>query len=89
MVLSSVVMGKLTFDAGLPPGLSIFFGLICGLSIGAINGVLVAFVKLPPFIVTLGMWQIALAANFLYSDSQDSYRILLTKPHYYNTSVKL
>ena len=70
MVLSSVVMGKLTFDAGLPPGLSIFFGLICGLSIGAINGVLVAFVKLPPFIVTLGMWQIALAANFLYSDSQ-------------------
>ena len=34
------------------------------------NGILVAYVKLPPFIVTLGMWQIALAANFLYSGSE-------------------
>ena len=38
--------------------------------IGSINGILVALFKLPPFIVTLGMWQIALAANFLYSGSQ-------------------
>ena len=70
MVLSSVVMGKFTFDLGLPPGVAIFFGLACGLLIGTINGVLVAYVKLPPFIVTLGMWQIALAANFLYSGSE-------------------
>jgi fructose transport system permease protein len=26
--------------------------------------------KLPPFIVTLGMWQIVLAANFLYSANE-------------------
>ena len=70
MVLSSVVMGKFTFDLGLPPGIAVFFGLSCGLLIGTINGVLVAYVKLPPFIVTLGMWQIALAANFLYSGSE-------------------
>ena len=70
MVLSSVVMGKFTFDLGLPSGVAIFFGLACGLLIGTINGVLVAYVKLPPFIVTLGMWQIALAANFLYSGSE-------------------
>ncbi|MCY4259260.1 MAG: ABC transporter permease, partial [Rhodobacteraceae bacterium] len=70
MVLSSVVMGKFTFDLGLPSGIAIFFGLACGLLIGAINGVLVACVRLPPFIVTLGMWQIALAANFLYSGSE-------------------
>ena len=70
MVLSSVVMGKFTFDLGLPPGIAVFFGLSCGLLIGTINGVLVAYVKLPPFIVTLGLWQIALAANFLYSGSE-------------------
>ena len=70
MVLSSVVMGKFTFDLGLPPGLAVFFGLACGLLIGTINGLLVALAKLPPFIVTLGMWQIALAANFLYSGSE-------------------
>jgi hypothetical protein len=28
-------------------------------------------VKLPPFIVTLGMWQIVLAANYLYSRQRD------------------
>ncbi len=70
MVLSSVIMGKFTFDLGLPPGVAILLGLTCGLLIGAINGVLVAYVNLPPFIVTLGMWQIALAANFLYSGSE-------------------
>lgn len=70
MVLSSVIMGKFTFDLGLPPEISIFFGLMCGLMIGSLNGILVAYVKLPPFIVTLGMWQIALAANFLYSGSE-------------------
>jgi fructose transport system permease protein len=37
---------------------------------GFINGFLVAKVKLPPFIVTLGMWQIVLAANFLYSRNE-------------------
>jgi len=39
------------------PGLGMLgvpVGLACGLLFGLINGVLVAFVKLPPFIVTLG-----------------------------------
>ena len=70
MVLSSVIMGKFTFDLGLPPGLAIFLGLFAGLAIGTVSGVLVAYVRLPPFIVTLGMWQIVLAANFLYSGSE-------------------
>jgi fructose transport system permease protein len=30
----------------------------------------VAVVRLPPFIVTLGMWQIVLASNFLYSANE-------------------
>jgi fructose transport system permease protein len=41
-------------------------------SVGFINGFLVAVVKLPPFIVTLGMWQIVLATNFLYSATRRS-----------------
>jgi fructose transport system permease protein len=35
-----------------------------------LNGFLVAVMKLPPFIVTLGMWQIVLATNFLYSANE-------------------
>ncbi|MEP1932952.1 MAG: ABC transporter permease [Roseibium sp.] len=70
MVLSSVVMGQLTFRYGLPVELSIVCGLLCGTICGYINGFLVAVVKLPPFIVTLGMWQIVLATNFLYSANE-------------------
>ncbi|WP_199223207.1 ABC transporter permease [Oricola cellulosilytica] len=70
MVLSSVVMGQFTFRYGIPAPMAIAFGLACGTLCGFINGWLVAKVKLPPFIVTLGMWQIVLATNFLYSANE-------------------
>ncbi len=70
MVLSSVIMGQMTFSYGLPPAFAIAIGLSCGTALGYINGVLVAFMRLPPFIVTLGMWQIILASNFLYSANE-------------------
>ncbi|MBM2293533.1 ABC transporter permease [Sulfitobacter pseudonitzschiae] len=69
-VISSVVMGQFTFRYGLPPGLAVACGLGFGTLIGTINGWLVAVMKLPPFIVTLGMWQVVLAANFLYSENE-------------------
>jgi fructose transport system permease protein len=70
MVLSSVVMGQFTFRYGMPVELAILCGLLCGALCGFVNGWLVAKMKLPPFIVTLGMWQIVLAANFLYSRNE-------------------
>jgi fructose transport system permease protein len=70
MVLSSVVMGQFTFRYGLPAPISILCGFAVGGFIGYLNGFLVAKVKLPPFIVTLGMWQIVLATNFLYSRNE-------------------
>lgn len=70
MVLSSVVMGQFTFRYGLPAELSVLCGLGIGSLCGFINGWLVAVIRLPPFIVTLGMWQIVLASNFLYSANE-------------------
>ena len=70
MVLSSVIMGQFTFRLGLPPAVAVACGLAIGTLIGFVNGWLVARIKLPPFIVTLGMWQIALASNFLYSGNE-------------------
>jgi fructose transport system permease protein len=70
MVLSSVIMGQFTFRYGLPPTLSIVCGFAVGALCGYINGFLVSRMRLPPFIVTLGMWQIVLAANFLYSANE-------------------
>ncbi len=70
MVLSSVVMGQFTFRYGIPAPISILCGFAVGALCGWINGALVAYMKLPPFIVTLGTWQIVLATNFLYSANE-------------------
>lgn len=70
MVLSTVLMGQCAFSYGLPDWLSLLCGLGLGAVIGAANGVLVSLINLPPFIVTLGSWQVVLAANYLYSQNQ-------------------
>jgi fructose transport system permease protein len=70
MVLSSVIMGQMTFKLGVPPIFAVAIGLAVGTFIGFVNGWLIAKVKLPAFIVTLGIWQIALATNFLYSGNE-------------------
>lgn len=69
-VLCTVVMGKATFTFGIPPAISVAIGLTLGTALGAISGWLVSRMKLPPFIVTLGMWQIVLAATYLYSENE-------------------
>lgn len=70
MVLASVFMGQCVFAYGLPAPAAILAGFALGAAIGGFNGVLVARLRLPPFIVTLGSWQIFLAANYLYSSHQ-------------------
>jgi len=50
--------------------LAILVGLVVGGACGFLNGFLVAKVKLPPFIVTLGTWDIVMAANFIYSANE-------------------
>ncbi len=44
--------------------------MVLGLACGAFNGLLIARVKLPPFIVTLGTWQIYSAANYIYAANE-------------------
>jgi fructose transport system permease protein len=70
MVLSAVVMGQFTFRYGIPVPISLLCGLACGTLCGYINGWLVAVMKLPPFIVTLGTWQVYNAIKYLYSANE-------------------
>lgn len=70
MLLSSVIMGKLAVIYGVPVPLAILLGLGVGLAAGALNGFLVTRLKLPPFITTLGTWNIFLALNYFISDRQ-------------------
>jgi fructose transport system permease protein len=67
MVFSSMVMAKSAFDAGIPGWLAILLGLVVGALAGAANGLLVTKVRLPPFIVTLGTYNIFLAFTLLYA----------------------
>ncbi|WP_417743158.1 ABC transporter permease [Salipiger sp.] len=69
-VFSSVVMGQFAFRYGIPPSIAVVAGLAFGTLCGALNGLLVSKMKLPPFIVTLGTWQIILASNYLYSRNE-------------------
>jgi fructose transport system permease protein len=69
-VFSSVLMGQITFRYGVPASASIVIGLALGTAMGAVNGWLIARMKLPPFIVTLGTWQVLLASNFIFSANE-------------------
>jgi ribose transport system permease protein len=46
-------------NAGVPIGLSMVIGLLTGVACGAANGLLITRLKLPPFIATLGMMDVA------------------------------
>jgi fructose transport system permease protein len=69
MVLSSIVMGKLAVNFGVPVPLAFAAGLATGLGCGLANGMLVTMLRLPPFIVTLGTWSIFAALVILVSQS--------------------
>jgi ribose transport system permease protein len=48
-----------TMTLGVHPALAFAAGILAGMAMGAINGALIAYVKIPPFIATLGMLQFA------------------------------
>jgi fructose transport system permease protein len=70
MALGGIVMTKFAVDAGLPAFAAIAAGIGVTTLLGALNGVLVSRIKLPPFIVTLGTLNIAFALTQLYSHAQ-------------------
>jgi fructose transport system permease protein len=69
MVLSSIVMAKLSAESGVPGLLALLIGFGVGTACGLINGLLVTRFRLPPFIVTLGTLNVFFALNLYYSES--------------------
>lgn len=70
MVISALVMGRLSVLMGLPEPLAILVGMAFGGLMGWFNGMLVAKVRLPPFIVTLGSLSVFTALKLWYSGSE-------------------
>lgn len=69
MALSSVLMTGFAVRSGMDPILAIFAGIAIGVVFGLLNGWLVTAIRLPPFIVTLGMLNIVFALVRIYSTS--------------------
>ncbi len=67
MALSSVIMTSMAVDFGLNPFVAIMIGFLVALAFGVMNGALVTYIRLPPFIVTLGTLNIAFALTRIYT----------------------
>ncbi len=70
MAFGSVVMTKLAVTSGINPFIAIALGILTCVAFGAFNGTLVTWLRLPPFIVTLGTLNIAFALTHIYSNEQ-------------------
>ena len=66
--LTGCVTAQLLVE-GMPIPLAIVVGLLVGVALGLFNGALVAYGKLPPFIVTLGMLGIARGVVLVLTDA--------------------
>jgi len=83
MAFSGVVLGS-ALHAGIPFPIAILIGLGIGFFCGLINGLLISYGKLPPFIATLGMMSVARGAALLYTEGKpissfdESFRFMAT-----------
>ena len=73
MSLCMVVMGIAVIDGGMSIYLGFAVAIMMGVVVGSINGFLIAFAGLPPFIVTLGMLGIAQGLALLISNGRSLY----------------
>jgi fructose transport system permease protein len=69
-ILSMLFMANLAAHNGVPGPLALLLGIALGTLCGFLNGILVTRLKLPPFIVTLGTYSIALALTHIYSQDE-------------------
>jgi fructose transport system permease protein len=70
LVVSSLVMANLAVFSGVPVIIAVAIGIALGGVMGAVNGLLVTLMRLPPFIVTLGTLSVFEALKLWYSKSE-------------------
>ncbi|MCL1840309.1 MAG: ABC transporter permease [Propionibacteriaceae bacterium] len=68
--ITGMVAAWMFTSAGLPGGVALLGGLACGLVVGMVNGIAVAYGKLPSFIATLAMLSVARGLTYVISQGQ-------------------
>ena len=99
MVFSFVIMGNMVLTDGSPGDFAMpaVLALLAGFAVagicGFVNGFLVARLRLPPFIVTLGTWNIVMAICLIYSANETMREADVTAAtswlHIFGTSFRL
>lgn len=69
-VVMSAMVTAVIMSAGLPLWVGLSGAIAASLLIGAVNGVLIAYVGMPPFVVTLGMLSIARSLALVLSNNK-------------------
>jgi fructose transport system permease protein len=70
MVFAFVIMGNMVVSHGMPVIVALAAGFAVAGFFGYVNGFLVARLRLPPFIVTLGTWNVVMAICLIYSANE-------------------
>ncbi|WP_149180191.1 ABC transporter permease [Streptomyces sp. TRM49041] len=70
MVLGTLVIAKLAAEGGMPGLAALAVGIVLCTVLGGMSGTLVTWLKLPPFIVTLGVLSVLTATSQLYASGQ-------------------
>ena len=77
-VMAGVFMSSQFMD--LPLGLGLLLTLLVGVAVGLVNGMLIAFLGLPPFIATLAMMMVTRGLSLIISKSSS---IKIANPDYF------
>ena len=73
MTLSSVMSAVVVKNWGLPVPVGVAVGILTGGFAGFVNGILISKMKLPPFIATLGMLNVARGLSLVITDLSPIY----------------
>ena len=66
--LSATVLAWSAADQGVPVALAVVLAVVVGITAGLVNGFLIAYGKLPPFIATLAMLSVGRGLSLVISD---------------------
>lgn len=69
IAISGCLCAGLITNNGIPSGLAIILAIIIGTLVGAVNGLIIANTKIPPFIVTLAMMNIGRGFARIYTNT--------------------
>lgn len=73
--LSGMITAQLMVGANVPSFVALLIGLLVGFLCGAINGLLIAIVRLPPFIATLGTMSVFQGLAYVVTNGLPVYNV--------------